>query len=170
MLKVIGILLVLAAPLSAQQPSDSTPPPCLSPEASQFDFWLGEWQLTWADSGHGTNTISRPLGNCVIQEQFRDLAPNGFQGMSVSVYDPKGKQWQQTWVDNAGGYMLFTGGWSDSTMTLSRTVTRPNGSTMIQRMVFRDITASSFVWDWQASTDDGKSWKTNWQIFYKRIK
>ena len=66
--------------------------------------------------------------------------------------------------------MLFTGGWSDDRMILSHTVTRKDGSTIIQRMVFRDITADSLTWDWQASTDDGKSWKTNWQIFYKRSK
>lgn len=161
-------LLLFATTVTAQQPSDSTPPPCAAPEASQFDFWLGQWDLTWADSGQGTNHITKPLGNCVIQEQFRDLAPNGFAGMSVSVYDPQAKLWRQTWVDNSGGYMVFTGGWANDRMTLSRTITKRDGTEVIQRMVFHDIAADSFVWDWQASTDNGATWEMKWQIFYKR--
>lgn len=167
MLKVLLILLC-AVNVLAQQPSDSTPSPCSAPEASRFDFWLGQWELTWADSGHGTNHITKSLGNCVIQEQFRDLSPNGFAGMSVSVYDPQARLWRQTWVDNSGGYMVFTGGWENDRMTLSRTITKRDGTEVMQRMVFHDITEISFTWDWQASTDKGATWEMKWQILYKR--
>lgn len=153
----------------AQQP-DTTKPPCSSPEASQFDFWVGEWDLTWADSGKGTNSITKPLGSCVIQEQFADHEANSLKGMSVSVYDPRTRQWQQTWVDNMGGYMVFTGGWQGDRMILSRETTRPDGTPIMQRMVWRDITPNSLAWDWQSSEDKGANWKTNWQISYVRKK
>lgn len=170
MLRAFILLLWLTASVAAQQPADSTPPPCSSAEAAQFDFWIGEWDLTWADSGRGHNSITKPLGNCVIQEQFRDLAPNSLVGHSVSVYDPQAKLWRQTWVDNTGAYMTFTGGWENDRMILSRSVTRKDGSEILQRMVFRDITRESFVWDWQSSTDSGKTWAMQWQINYSRSK
>lgn len=160
----------LATTVFGQSQPDTTKPPCSAPAASQFDFWVGEWQLSWADSGRGTNIITKPFGSCVIQEQFRDLAPNSLVGLSVSVYDGATEQWQQTWVDNQGGYMVFTGGFADKKMILSRETTRPDGTPVTQRMVFRDITAESLIWDWEASTDGGKSWNTNWQIRYQRVK
>jgi hypothetical protein len=45
-----------------------------------------------------------------------------------------------------------------------------DGKRIRQRMVFRDVKADSFTWDWQRSDDDGASWKTTWQIAYRRAK
>lgn len=162
----LGCLLALGGAVYAQE-ADTTKP-CSSPEASQFDFWVGEWELTWADTGKGTNIVTEPLGQCVIEEQFADAAANSLKGMSVSVYNPRTKEWQQTWVDNMGGYMVFTGGWQGDRMILSRETVRPDGTPVIQRMVWRDITPNSLTWDWQASEDKGATWKTNWQISYVR--
>jgi hypothetical protein len=160
-------LILLAAHPAASATPDSTKAPCSSPEAAQFDFWVGDWQLTWADTLHGTNHVTKPLGSCVIQEQFSANGPQGFRGMSVSVYDPNAHQWQQTWVDNDGAYMLFTGGFADGKMILSRKITK-NGKPLAQRMVFSDIESDKFNWDWQSSSDDGATWKTTWHIAYRR--
>ncbi len=45
---------------------------CSSPEAKQFDFWIGNWNLTWNDTLYGTNHIEKILGSCTIQENFND--------------------------------------------------------------------------------------------------
>jgi hypothetical protein len=37
-------------------------------------------------------------------------------------------------------------------------------------MVWRDISAEAFEWDWQRSEDDGETWATQWQIHYRRKK
>ncbi|MEQ1923390.1 MAG: hypothetical protein ABL952_12860, partial [Pyrinomonadaceae bacterium] len=37
-----------------------------------------------------------------------------------------------------------------------------------QRMIFSNIRTDSIEWNWESSTDDGKTWKTNWKINYKR--
>ena len=47
-----------------------------------------------------------------------------FKGMSVSVHNAITDLWQQTWVDNNGGYLDFTGGFQNEVMTLSREVER----------------------------------------------
>ena len=72
----------------------------------QFDFWLGEWDVTWGEDGKATNHVLRIMDNKVIQENFSSADLNG---MSVSVYDPERKVWCQTWVDNNGTYREFTG-------------------------------------------------------------
>ena len=38
----------------------------------------------------------------------------------------------------------------------------------LQRMVFRDISAQRFTWDWEVSGDDGATWTTQWRIEYTR--
>src|SRR5581483_10916459 len=80
--------------------------PCSTPEANQFDFWLGNWDLTYNDTMHASNQITKELESCVIHEKFKDPATKYF-GESWSVYNPKTKKWQQTWVDSQGGYIVL---------------------------------------------------------------
>jgi len=148
--------------------------PCTAPEASQLDFWVGEWKLTWSDSVHGTNKIEKMFGNCTIHENFTD-PKLGYLGQSWSVYNQNYKIWQQTWVDNQGSYIHLTGGMVRDSMIL-KTVERnvpasvsPTGK-MVNRMIFYNIKPESFDWSWEASTDGGKNWKPNWKIHYERKK
>jgi len=40
----------------------------------------------------------------------------------------------------------------------------------MQRMVFSEIRNDSFLWNWESSADNGKTWKNNWKINYKKRK
>ena len=42
--------------------------------------------------------------------------------------------------------------------------TDQQGNTVINRMIFHDIKSDSFTWDWQSSSDGGKTWQLNWQF------
>ena len=46
-------------------------------DSSLFDFWVGEWNLTWKDpdgsTATGTNIITKILDGTVIQENFTGL-------------------------------------------------------------------------------------------------
>jgi len=153
------------ATAATQDQEGSTPA-----EACQFDFWLGEWELTW-EGGSGTNSISRILDGQVIQERFaaHSTDPNvpPLRGLSVSVFVPALGKWRQTWVDNNGSYMDFVGGFSDGKMSLSldRTV---NGKASTYCMVFYNIAGNSLDWDWKRSEDGGQSWQLQWRIHYQR--
>ena len=152
---------------------DTAPAPCSSEEARLFDFWVGEWELDWVDAegkaGTGTNRIEKVLGGCVIQENF-STSDGSFKGMSVSTYNPALKKWQQTWVDNNGSYLDFTGGFEDGKMTLSRELITKDGKKIMQRMIFFDIKEDAFTWNWEGSQDGGATWNLQWQINYKRKK
>jgi hypothetical protein len=172
-MRSITLFFLLAVALSSYGQANNQKP-CSSTQASEFDFWVGDWNLTWNDSLYGRNRIEKMFGNCTIHENFSDPKTN-YLGQSWSVYNTNYKQWQQTWVDNQGGYIALTGGKVGDSMILStaeRTVPvkmSPTGK-MINRMVFYNIKADSFDWIWEASTDGGASWKPNWQIHYERKK
>lgn len=144
---------------------------CSSPESRQFDFWIGEWKLEWTTEdnqpGTGTNVVQKILGSCVIEENF-STSDKSFVGKSFSVYNPNKKLWQQTWVDNTGIYLDFTGGLDDGKMILSRLLTTKDGKVFNQRMVFHNIRQNEFWWNWEQSTDDGKTWNLLWMIHYSR--
>jgi hypothetical protein len=160
-LVVIALIALVQLAFAQQQK------PCTHPDAQQFDFWLGEWEAVWADTAKGTNTITKVLGGCVIYEQFNGAPSSPLIGRSYSVYLPKTDEWKQTWVDNQGSYLDFTGKWYKDKMILSRKFEN-KGKTVMQRMVWYNISYESFDWNWERSDDEGKTWKVNWQIRYTR--
>ena len=95
------IVLIAGDPVFPQREA-----PCSTPEFRQFDFWVGEWEVSWPTSastegkaGSGTNRIHIALDKCVIVENFDGTPKIPLRGMSVSVYNVRKKKWQQTWVD-----------------------------------------------------------------------
>ncbi|HSG45685.1 MAG TPA: hypothetical protein VLA72_21290 [Anaerolineales bacterium] len=132
----------------------------------QFDFWLGEWDCTWGDDGRATNHVLRIMNNRIIQENF---SSKDLQGMSVSSYDRERGVWCQTWVDNSGSYLDFTGKFEDGKMILIRDAI-VRGEKCKQRMVWHNIETDQFDWTWERSDDYGKTWNALWEIKYKRKK
>ena len=151
----------------------AAPQPCSEPEQKQLEFWVGDWDLTWpgqngGEAGHGTNTIKRIMDGCVVQENFSGEQSMHLRGTSVSLFDTRSGKWKQTWVDNEGGYLDFTGEFKDGQMVLARGFVKPDGSKVEQRMVFKNITPNEFDWSWESSPDGGKTWQVVWPIHYKR--
>jgi len=159
---------------STNAPSPSAQPvPCSEPQQKQFDFWLGEWDLTWpsdktGETAHGSNSIKRVLDGCVVQENFNGGTAMHLRGTSVSLFDARSGKWKQTWVDNEGGYLDFVGEFNGGQMVLQREATRPDGSKGLQRMVYKNITPNEFDWSWERSLDGGRTWQVLWPIHYKR--
>jgi hypothetical protein len=74
-------------------------------------------------------------------------------------------------VDNQGGYIVLTGEFKNGKMTLyTEPVLQTNGTKQQYRMVYYDINTESFVWDWELTTDEGKTWINKWRIHYARKK
>lgn len=107
------------------------------------------------------------FGPCVIEENFA-TDDGRFQGHSVSVFDEKVSLWRQTWVDSSGGFLVFAGIFDGENMDL-RTVPRDEeDKTVVNRMFWTDILTDTLSWRWQASVDDGATWKDLWTISYRR--
>jgi hypothetical protein len=134
-------------------------------ENHDFDFWLGQWDVYWADK-QGANRIESILDGAVIQENFDG---DGLIGTSLSVYSKEDNRWHQTWVDNTGSYLDFIGEFAEGKMILTRNGI-VEGRTIKQRMIWYDITVDAFLWNWERSDDDGITWRELWKIEYKRRK
>jgi len=162
------IFILFINPLHAQ--NTPTPPP----ETSQFDFWVGEWIAEWetpeGEKQYGSNSIAKILDGFVIEENFNGNPAMPFLGKSHSVYSVAKRKWLQTWVDNNGGYLDFEGEFENDKMILSRSFTSPKGSKIHQRMIFYNISENEFDWNWELSTDDGKTFNLSWKIHYSRKK
>jgi hypothetical protein len=172
---IVPLLMFLSASFVLAERKAQHVAPCTEAQQKQFDFWLGNWDLTWpgekpGETGHGTNSINRILDDCVVNENFSGADSMRLRGSSVSVFDVHSGKWKQTWVDNEGGYLDFVGEFTGSQMILSREVRRPDATTVKQRMVWKNIGPDELDWSWESSKDGGKSWEVVWPIHYKRRK
>ena len=143
----------------------------LNANLTAFDFWVGDWELHWMnpDSSftYGTNLIEKTLDGNVIQENFDDPS-SGFKGTSISIYSLVDSSWHQTWADNAGGHFDFYGIIEGEKRIFQTLPKERNDTLIIQRMRFHSIKDNEFIWNWEFSNDEGKTWKLTWQIFYER--
>jgi hypothetical protein len=139
-----------------------------TPGPDALDFWLGEWALSWGDDGHGTNVIRRILNGRVIEESFEGRGTTEvLLGRSLSVLDSADGRWRQTWVDSTGSYLDFIGVGVDGRIAFERE-TSIEGSPVVQRMVWLDVTVDSLRWQWQSSRDGRATWRVDWEIRYRR--
>ena len=146
---------------------------CDSPESKQLDFWVGEWELSYAGPGgkpvESRNRITKILDGCAVLEEFAGGAGTPLKGHSVSTFDSATRRWKQTWVDNTGSYLDFVGGIEGGNMVFAREAER-QGKKIRQRMVFQDVQRDSLKWLWQRSDDEGRTWTTQWEIGYRRAR
>jgi hypothetical protein len=153
-------------------PVGATPArPCASTEHARLDFWVGSWLGTWRNTQTGkddtaTNVVVRSHDGCVIHESFRQNG--GLIGSSYSVFDARAGAWRQTWVDNTGAYLDFTGAPLADGMSFARELVLSDGKRIQQRMRFINIGKDAFDWVWERSRDGGARWEATWSIRYQR--
>ena len=170
MRKLVPGVFLLAAVSAAN--AQSPPSGCASAESRQLDFWVGEWNLAYTQDGKAAtshNRITKILDGCAILEEFDGAPDNPLVGRSLSMYDARAKRWKQVWVDNSGAWLDFTGAVENGRMVFSREAER-DGKRYLQRMVFDDVTRDALTWRWQRSDDAGRTWKTLWEIAYRRAR
>jgi hypothetical protein len=140
-------------------------------DSTLFDFWVGDWDLTWTTAEgkieKGSNHIAKILDGKVIQENF-SFASGKFKGTSISVYNPGTKKWHQAWADTQGGYFDLEGDMDGHKRIFKTKAREQNGHKIIQRMVFHSIQQNSLTWDWEVSRDGGLTWQLQWRINYQR--
>jgi hypothetical protein len=89
---------------------------CSDPTAHQFDFWIGNWNVTEHGKRAGTNHIERILDGCALLENWSGA--QGGDGKSLNFYDRADGLWHQTWVDRSGGALNLAGKFVDGAMRL----------------------------------------------------
>jgi hypothetical protein len=119
--------------------------------------------VRWPDGGAGTSSVYCDFDDRVIVESFDGRPSSTIQGMSLSTYDEEAGVWRQCWVDSRGRFTVVSGGFDGEAMDL-RTDGEP-----LKRARWRDITADSFTWTLEESSDRGRTWEQRWELHYTRV-
>ena len=150
-------------PSGAQQPAH--PPACTSAEHRQFDFWIGDWDVTLPNGKYaGTNRIESILSGCVLRETWSGA--RGMHGTSYNIYDATGRRWHQTWVDDFGTLLELNGAFEDGRMVLTGEKKSDSGSTL-QRITWTPK-GKEVRQVWESSTDGGKTWSVVFDGNYRK--
>jgi hypothetical protein len=162
-----AIIAMCLLPLAAAAQS-TKPPTCDAPEHRQFDFWLGDWEVTTPDGKPaGRNAITRELNGCVLHERW--AGAGGMKGESFNIWDRVSRQWHQTWVSDNGTLLLLNGRFENGVMELTGTSGAASAQT-INRIRWSSSADGTVRQHWEVSGDGGKTWKTTFDGRYRRAK
>ena len=159
---------------------------CNSPEARQFDFWIGNWNIdqeiiqkdgSWLKT-KARDSVFSILKGCAIEEHWhgdvkffwagmKETKP--LEGFSIRYYDTNKKKWHIKWMDNFNPKLGdgMTGNFKNGKGQFFHENTTKKG-TQISRITFSDIADNSVHWDLSLSRDNGKTWTKIWIMEMKR--
>ena len=144
------------------------PAGCTGAEQRQFDFWLGEWDVSPTGQTFvlAESTISLHGQGCVIMENWRPLA--GAHGYSINMYDAADGKWHQTYGDATGRRTVFAGAMDGEVLRLENLSAPPPSAPpdLRRRMNFQRIDADT-VHQWGETFRDGV-WTTTFDFTYRR--
>ena len=164
-----AILLLLSPTVATAQnaPAPQGPPPdCSAPEYRQFDFWIGEWDVTIKGQQVGENRITSEEKGCLIHENWRDS--RGGTGQSFNFYDRADRKWHQVWVSSTGSVLDLAGEYRDGKLAYKGETKQPNGTVVLHELTFSQNPDGTVRQHWQTSADGGKTWTVGWDGLYTR--
>lgn len=143
--------------------------PCRSrPESHLFDFWIGEWDVSNAQGQPaGRSSVQQILSQCVIFENWTDR--QGGEGKSFNAYNADYGMWQQFWTDQYGRVTEYRESerTPEAGLRFLAHQRLPQGPSLI-RMTFTPIDSNTVHQFGQISRDDGKTWTTSFDLYYRR--
>src|SRR5947209_9963423 len=146
--------------------------PCYTNQhAREFDFWIGEWDVyaTGTKTSVGHSLVQMISGGCALLENWEG---GNSSGKSINFIDPNTNKWKQSWSGSyANGNQEFVNGeYKDSAMRFEFATKDAQGKKLIGRFFFYNQGVNQVRQFNETSTDNGKTWNTNYDFTYKRIK
>ena len=146
--------------------------PCMAdPHAREFDFWIGEWDVYQAGTKTyaGHSLVQMIAGGCGILENWD--SPNS-TGKSINFIDPVTNKWKQSWAGSyANGIQEFVNGeYKDGAMRFTFETTDAKNNKITGRFIFFNEGPNQVRQFNEISTDGGKTWTTDYNYTYIRIK
>lgn len=145
--------------------------PCDDAEFKEFDFWLGDWDVTSAADGsrQGSSHISKEMNGCVVWENWTS-ASGPYFGKSYNTWNANQKRWEQYWVDSSAGVIFFHGGLKEKIMDYwTDDVPQAAGGTLLRHLQFFNLGPDKVRQFSQGSSDGGKTWRTEYDLLYTRV-
>jgi hypothetical protein len=183
------VFTITAAPAAfaqtAAKPAVDMPAAAAAPHDGQhdFDFEIGTWRthlrrrlrpLTgsneWIEMD-GITTVKKVWnGRANLVELVADGAGRHFEGLSLRLYHPEGRQWTLNFSNAANGEMAppTIGEFRNGRGEFYDQETY-NGRAIFVRFIISDITPTSVHFEQSYSDDNGKTWEVNWIATDTRI-
>jgi hypothetical protein len=174
---IVGTLMLMHPIAAHAQHSGGAPGPATKAprEATQYDFLVGQWELTVTPkvSGlaarihgvpklHGSLRAWRALDGWGIEDEMRVVDQSGNpQALThfVRIYDPAAKRWSIVAVDVYRQRLTqSTAQWDGTAMTSLGDGRDGEGRSYQTRTRISGITPTSFRYQQDRSYDSGKSW------------
>ena len=160
----------------AQHAGNASPALSAAPrEASQFDFLVGQWELTAQPQAsglaariHGVPKLRgvwkawRAFDGRGIEDEMRLTDESGNPRVllhQMRIYDSATRLWNTSALDvYRSTFTTSTAEWRDGQMMIRSRGTDPDGRAYVSRVRFFDITPSRFRYQIDRSFDNEKSW------------
>ena len=166
---ILGVIAFFSLETFAQRP-------CSDTLYRQFDFWIGEWEAYNLNGQKaGDSKIELILDSCIILENWTSTAiikGLRYAGKSYNTWNSATKRWQQYWVDNTGASTAYFDGHYEKNKMIMQTLSpqQPVNSFKILRMTFYNLGPDKIRQHGESSADAGKTWKTDFDLEYRRKK
>jgi hypothetical protein len=146
--------------------------------ARDFDFLVGEWRIrnqrlterlvgadTW-DTFEATLSVRSILGGLGNVDDFTaDWNGRRVEAVTLRVFNPSTEEWSLYWVDNLTTVVQppVVGRFRDGRGEFFARDTH-DGTPVLVKFIWTDIKANSARWEQAFSTDEGRTWETNWTM------
>lgn len=172
-ISVMALTVLIASAAQTSSAQAPTPPPaCAGPEHRQFDFWVGEWDVSQTGKTDivASSRIERLHGGCVIRERWMPRTAEG--GSSLNHYDKSQRRWRQIWIDSVNSRVEFEGGLVGDTMVLTGFWKNANGLDKdgLVRMSYSRAKDGAVRQFGEISTDHGVNWSPFFDLTYRPAK
>lgn len=148
-----------------------------------FDFLIGSWTVQHRRLKHrmvhsdewenfsGTCKTSAILGGQGDLDDNVLEAPAGtYRAIALRSFDPQAETWSIWWLDSRNPHHLYppvAGSFSNGVGTFFGRDTH-DGTPIVVRYIWSDITPDSAKWQQAFSGDGEKTWETNWIMLFHR--
>jgi hypothetical protein len=149
-----------------------------------YAFFMGKWKILnkklktrfnnsneWVEF-EAREEVSKILnGRGYIGQYHTNFDGKPFEGVGIHLFDPATNKWSNYWADGSSGTMAppVTGGFDGK---IGRFYGKDvDSNKQVDVFFLWDATdADNPVWSQAFSADAGKTWETNWYMYYSRIK
>lgn len=165
--RLLCLLCLAVVPAGASAQANPAPSfGCPAPEHRQFDFWVGNWNVTAKGRQAGTNDVTLEEAACLVHEHWSGAG--GSTGQSFNFYDRGDGHWHQLWISNQGNVLRLSGAYSEGAMRFTGVAPGAQGRPQRQRLTFFRNSDGSVRQLWETSDDEGKTWQVAFDGLYRK--
>ena len=139
-------------------------------ESRQFDFWIGDWDVTLNVPGGapaGDSHVELILNRCVLFENW--TGRSGGSGKSFNAYNADLGCWQQNWLDDRGDVTNYTEGrFAEGRLEFHADKKDPAGQWQKHRLTFFRLDGDHVRQLGEHSIDGGGTWSADYDLLYSR--